>query len=95
VLTDIYPAGESPIPGILSAAIADEIRKQNRGSVEAVIPLDDLAHHVAELAKDGDVVLTLGAGSIGTVGDRIVAELRKRTLSPGTPNLETVNGAAR
>jgi UDP-N-acetylmuramate--alanine ligase len=100
VLTDIYPAGESPIPGILSAAIADEIRKQNRGLVEAVIPIESLPAHVASLAKDGDVVLTLGAGSIGAVGDRIVSELRKRTSNqstsnPGTTNVETANGVRR
>jgi len=95
VLTDIYPAGESPIPGILSAAIADEIRKQNRGSVEAVVPLEDLPRSVANLAASGDVVLTLGAGSIGAVGDLIVSELRKRTANSGTLNLEPANGAAR
>ncbi len=76
VLTDIYPAGEAAIPGILSAAIADEIRKQDRGGVEAVIPLEALPKHVAALAKDGDVVITLGAGSIGAIGDQILAALR-------------------
>jgi UDP-N-acetylmuramate--alanine ligase len=90
VLTDIYPAGESPIPGILSAAIADEIRKQNRGDVEAVVPLDDLPQCVAGLARSGDVVLTLGAGSIGAVGDLILAQL-KRTLNQGTGNSGTLN----
>ncbi|TAK12458.1 MAG: UDP-N-acetylmuramate--L-alanine ligase [Acidobacteria bacterium] len=78
VLTDIYSAGEAPIPGILSAAIAEEIRKQNRGAVEAVVPLDELAARVADIARDGDVVLTLGAGSIGATGDRILAALRQR-----------------
>ncbi len=86
VLTDIYPAGELPIPGILSAAIADEIRRQNRGAVEAVVPLEDLPKHVAALAKDGDVVLTLGAGSIGGVGDLILSALRHS----GTPALGSV-----
>ena len=94
VLTDIYPAGEVPIPGILSAAIADEIRRQNRGAVEAVVPLEDLAGHVASLAKGGDVILTLGAGSIGNVGDQILHELR-RTWNSGTLNLEPSTGAAR
>jgi UDP-N-acetylmuramate--alanine ligase len=87
VLTDIYPAGEVPIPGILSAAIADEIRKQNRGAVEAVVPLDQLPKHVAALAKDGDIVLTLGAGSIGAVGDLIVKEL-SRAAEHGPRHLE-------
>lgn len=93
VLTDIYPAGETPIPGILSAAIADEIRRQNRGDVDAVVPLEDLPKHVAARVKDGDVVLTLGAGSIGAVGDLILHELR-RTLSPGTAAAEHSTGVA-
>ncbi len=75
VLTDIYPAGEAPIPGILSATIADEIRKHRHGRVEAVVPIDQLAACVAAIARDGDVVLTLGAGSIGIVGDLILAAL--------------------
>jgi UDP-N-acetylmuramate--alanine ligase len=99
VLTDIYPAGESPIPGILSAAIADEIRKQNRGQVQAVVPLEDLPKCVADLARSGDVVLTLGAGSIGTVGDLIVAQLKRMlnqgTLNSGTLNVEPADGVAR
>ena len=94
VLTDIYPAGEAPIPGILSAVIADEIRKQNRGAVQSVIPLEDLPKCVADLATNGDVVLTLGAGSIGGVGDLILAELRNRTVNAGTLNAELGSGRA-
>ena len=78
LLADIYPAGEAPIPGISSSAIADAIRAHGRGAVELVSSLDQLAARAAELAADGDVVLTLGAGSIGTVGDRIVAALEAR-----------------
>jgi UDP-N-acetylmuramate--alanine ligase len=37
--------------------------------------LEDLPAAVATLARDGDLVLTLGAGSIGAVGDRILAAL--------------------
>jgi len=43
--------------------------------------------------KDGDVVLTLGAGSIGGVGDLILHELR-RTLNAGTLDLAPSNGVA-
>lgn len=93
VLTDIYPAGEAPIPGILSAAIADEIRRHHRGDVDSVVPLEDLPKHVAARVKEGDVVLTLGAGSIGGVGDLILHELR-RTLSAGTLDLAPSNGVA-
>lgn len=78
LLTEIYPAGEAPIPGVSSSAMADAIRRHGRGTVELVPSLDALPSRAAEIATDGDVVLTLGAGSIGAVGDKIVAALQAR-----------------
>jgi len=43
--------------------------------VHVVRPLEALAPFVARLARPGDLVITLGAGSIGTVGERILREL--------------------
>lgn len=78
LLTEIYPAGEAPIPGITASAIAEAIRAHGRGTVELVPSLDSLAARAAEIAVDGDVLLTLGAGSIGAVSDKIVAALHAR-----------------
>ncbi|HET7619609.1 MAG TPA: UDP-N-acetylmuramate--L-alanine ligase [Vicinamibacterales bacterium] len=77
VLTDIYPAGEPPIPGITSAAVADAIRAAG-GTVHLVVALDAIPEAVAQLARPNDLVITLGAGSIGTVGPRILDALRQR-----------------
>jgi UDP-N-acetylmuramate--alanine ligase len=77
VLTDIYAAGEPAIAGVTAGALADEIRHHGRGAVEAVVPFDDLPRRVAALVRGGDVVLTLGAGSIGQIGDRLLDELRR------------------
>jgi len=74
VLTDIYAAGETPLPGITLDALANEVRKTAK-DLRVVPKLDDVAGAVAGFAKPGDVVITLGAGSIGTVGDRILAAL--------------------
>jgi UDP-N-acetylmuramate--alanine ligase len=87
LLTEIYPAGEAPIPGITAGAIADSARAHGRGTVELVASLDALPARVAEIAAHGDVVLTLGAGSIGAVGDKIVAALQARVAA--TPPVET------
>ena len=81
LLTDIYPAGEAPIPGITSSAIAEAIRAHGRGAVELVPSLDALPARVAAMAADGDLVLTLGAGSIGATGDKVVAALQARAAS--------------
>lgn len=77
LLTDIYAAGEAPIPGITSVAIAEAIRAHGRGAVE-LVPLDQLPSRVAAIAGAGDVVLTLGAGSIGHAGDDVVTALTAR-----------------
>lgn len=76
VLTDIYSAGEAPIPGITVDALADAVRAAGTCPVHVVKALDDLPRAVAALARSGDLVITLGAGSIGTIGDRILGELR-------------------
>jgi UDP-N-acetylmuramate--alanine ligase len=78
VLTEIYAAGEKPIPGITGAALADAVRRAVNVPVEFVPAFDDLAATVAGLTRAGDLVLTLGAGSIGTIGDRILDTLRAR-----------------
>ena len=72
VLTDIYPAGEDPIPGVTLEALAAAVRRSVTHPVDVVPRLEDVAPAVARLARPGDVVITLGAGSIGTVPDRLV-----------------------
>jgi UDP-N-acetylmuramate--alanine ligase len=76
VLTDIYPAGEDPIPGVTIDALADEMRKAVTGPVHVVARLDDVPAAVARWSRPGDMVITLGAGSIGAIGDRILEEIR-------------------
>ena len=72
VLTDIYSAGEDPIEGVTVEALAQHTRSRAGGRVQVVHELEDVAVHVARLARSGDLVITLGAGSIGTVGPRIL-----------------------
>ena len=76
LLTDIYPAGEDPVPGVTIDALAIEVRKSVSGPVHVVPRLEDVPAVVAHASRPGDLVITLGAGSIGTVGDRILAEVR-------------------
>ena len=75
ILTDIYPAGEDAIPGITIQALAAAIRSATSAPVEVVPRLDDVPAAVSREAKSGDVVITLGAGSIGALAERLVAEL--------------------
>jgi len=78
VLTDIYAAGEEPIPGITVAALAAAVSAGRPVAARVVTRLDDVAPAVADLARPGDLVLTLGAGSIGGLATALVAELERR-----------------
>ncbi|HEU5397718.1 MAG TPA: UDP-N-acetylmuramate--L-alanine ligase [Gammaproteobacteria bacterium] len=78
LLTEVYAAGEEPIAGADGRALARAIR--NRGRVEPVFvqKAQDLPEALGGVLRDGDLLLTLGAGDIGAVA----AELPK-TLSRG------------
>jgi UDP-N-acetylmuramate--alanine ligase len=78
VLADIYAAGEDPIPGVTLEALAEAIRPQLAGRLHLARTIDDVVHAVTALAQPGDAVITLGAGSIGTVGPRVLAALGSR-----------------
>ena len=78
VLTDIYPAGEDPIPGITVERVAEEVARAGGPPPLVVKTLADLPRAVAEGARPGDFIITLGAGSIGSIGPRVLAALRAR-----------------
>ena len=75
VLTDIYPAGETPIPGVTIDVLAGAIRPYFDGRLHVVRTVDEAVAAVVALARPGDAVITLGAGSIGTAGKRVLAAL--------------------
>ena len=78
VLTDIYAAGEEAIAGVTLDALAARVRTQIAAPVEVVPSLADVAPALARLAQPGDVVITLGAGSIASVPDQLLALLDRR-----------------
>jgi UDP-N-acetylmuramate--alanine ligase len=78
VLTGIYAASEEPIPGVTIEALAAAVNSARSTPVHLVPKLDEVAAHVADLARPGDLVITLGAGSIGGLATTLVGELRRR-----------------
>jgi len=78
VLTAIYAASEEPIPGVTIEALAAAVNHGRATPVHVVARLDDMAARVADLARPGDLVITLGAGSIGSLAGSLVAELERR-----------------
>jgi UDP-N-acetylmuramate--alanine ligase len=77
VLTGIYAAGEEPLPGVTIESLADAVRTAAPGRVSLVADLASVPAAVAATARAGDLVITMGAGSIGDCGDRILEELRR------------------
>ena len=78
VLTDIYGAGEDPIPGVTIDALAESVRRGAGRPVKVVARMDALVPEVMKLVKAGDAVITLGAGSIGSVPRRLVEALEQK-----------------
>jgi UDP-N-acetylmuramate--alanine ligase len=83
VLTDIYGAGEQPIEGITVDTLAEAVRSATPRPLHVVPTLGEVPARVAALARRGDLVITLGAGSIGGVADRILAVLATDAGSEG------------
>jgi len=76
LITEVYAAGEEPIASADGRAICRAIR--SRGQVEPIFvaDLNTLADDLLAVIADGDVVLTLGAGSIGAAALELPASLR-------------------
>ncbi|WP_020230902.1 UDP-N-acetylmuramate--L-alanine ligase [Acidovorax sp. MR-S7] len=80
LLTEVYAAGEAPIVAADGRSLARALRVA--GAVEPVFidKVADLPQRIAALAQGGDVVLCMGAGSIGAVPAKVVELLRKNEL---------------
>ena len=68
LLTEIYAASEKPIPGVSGQSLAQGIRQISDTPVEYFQTLDDLMLGLPQILREGDVLLTLGAGSITRLG---------------------------
>ncbi len=73
VLADVYPAGESPLLAADGRALARAVRVAGRVEPVFVENIDEMAAAIRALAHDGDVVVTMGAGSIGHVAGQLTA----------------------
>jgi UDP-N-acetylmuramate--alanine ligase len=76
IVTDIYSAGEPPVPGINGKLVADAVTHANDpGQTVVYVPeRDQLSRVLRGLLHDGDVCLTLGAGDLTTLPDELLAD---------------------
>ena len=75
---DIYAASEKPIEGITGETLAHAISEKSGRSAQYVGSFADAATSAAAAARDGDMILTLGAGSVSQLGPMILDKLRER-----------------
>jgi len=82
VLTDVYGAGEQPIPGVTGKLLVDALTEAEPGKRVVYLPRrSDVAAFLATHIRPGDLVLTLGAGDITTVGEETLERIRVREAS--------------
>jgi UDP-N-acetylmuramate--alanine ligase len=75
---DIYAASEKPIEGISGEALARTIREKGERNAQYVGSFADAVSSAAGAAEEGDMILTLGAGSVSQLGPMILERLRER-----------------
>ena len=72
VVTDIYAAGEAPIPGITSAALSQAIQAQGHPGSSYIAQRSAVAPALLPQLKSGDLVITFGAGDIWQTGEELL-----------------------
>lgn len=75
---DIYPASEEPIEGITAEALTENIKRYGHKDVTYIGELDTAAERVVETLREGDIVITLGAGNVTRLSDEILEKLKEK-----------------
>jgi UDP-N-acetylmuramate--alanine ligase len=75
---DIYAASEKPIEGITAEILAQKIAEKSGKPVQHVSSFADAASAATSTAQHGDMILTLGAGSVSQLGPMILEKLKER-----------------
>ncbi len=79
VLMDVYTAGETPIPGVSGKTVLDALLETRPRARAAYLPhRTDVVPYLADRVSSGDLVMTMGAGDVTTVGPELAGELERR-----------------
>jgi UDP-N-acetylmuramate--alanine ligase len=81
IVLDIYAAREDPEPGVTGRLVADAVPG---GRAHYIPDVERVPAAIAEIAKPGDIVLTMGAGDVTRLGPAVVGALRARAGTAGT-----------
>jgi len=84
VVTDIYPAGEPPIHGVHGGLIAEGLREHGHKDVHYLPALNEVPQFLSEMLRPGDMVLTLGAGDVWKVGEKLEEMIKQEQFLIGS-----------
>ncbi len=78
VMTDIYAANESPVDGVSSEILLEQIRQHGQRYTSYIAGLETLPSVILPMLHEGDLVLTLGAGNIFRTGEGLLELLKEK-----------------
>ena len=79
LLTEVYAAGEEVITGADGRSLCAAIRARGKVNPVFIKDIDEVAESLQAVIQDGDIVLTLGAGSIGRVAESLFNLLQEKS----------------
>ncbi|MGA7381130.1 MAG: cyanophycin synthetase, partial [Terriglobales bacterium] len=85
LILDIYAASEPPIEGITGEALARNIEDEGERPTHYAASFAEAAAEAVSAAHEGDMILTLGAGSVSQLGPMILAQLETKALESSLP----------
>ncbi|MFW5976369.1 MAG: UDP-N-acetylmuramate--L-alanine ligase [Bacillota bacterium] len=79
IVTDIYGAREDPVEGVHSKKLVEMIQVNSDIDVKYIQEFDDIVFHLKKILKPKDLLLTVGAGDVYKIGERLLSEVKDRT----------------
>jgi UDP-N-acetylmuramate--alanine ligase len=76
IIMDIYAAGEKPIPGVSGQALYEGVKKHGHKDVIFIADREQVITHLAGAVKQGDLMITLGAGDVWKIGEQVLEKLK-------------------
>src|SRR3989442_2738705 len=86
LVTDIYAASETPIDGVNAEVLTNRIKSYGHKNAEYIGALENGPQILGEIVREGDLVITLGAGSVHRVGDQLLELLREGAVAKTQSN---------
>lgn len=79
IITDIYPSREDPLEGVTGEMIFHQAKKSGHRDVLYLPKKEEIPQCLQEMVKSGDMVITIGAGDVNRIGERLLKLLKNET----------------